>query len=726
VKKIPACAGKAQLARVFFDANSGVVKQKIQEFIDIMLAQQKNNLFLWAPFCFAIGIAIYFALTFEPSLMVSGVALSACLALLALLFRWRDHTPLLQLYFLLAIGVSIIAGEFCVAQWRANMVYTPMLVKKMSPVGVIGTIESIEPLGGKDGSRLILTDVEIERLEPNDTPRKIRLKVRQDESLNVGQRISVLAGLNPASSPVAPDAFDFQRMSYFKGIGSVGFAYSQPEIIEDNAVHGSWLSAIRSNIINNIGKTAQAPQKSIIIALMTGQRGAISDANWDALRQSGLAHLLAISGLHVGMVAGVLFFFSRLFMACFAPLALQYPIKKYAAGIALIGALFYTLIVGATIPTQRALMMTGLVMIAIMFDRSPFSLRLVALAAMVVLFFSPESLTSVSFQMSFAAVVALIYFYDLIRPYWRAVHRQAGMFRKAALYFVGVSLTTVVAGTATGLFSLYHFQNYAVYGVLANLFAVPLMGFLIMPLIVLSYVLMPLELSAISLSMIEWGVGWVLATAHWVAGLDGAVWHVASFPHWIFIVMVCCAWFWMVWKGRLKLIVIPIFLLMVGLIFVYKQPDILISSKVDLVSLRDDNGSLWLSTKRKERYTADQWMRLNGQADQEKRKWPKEGSVDGFPLACDFYGCRGEVKGQKLSVSFTQKAWQEDCGWADIVISKTPVPYKACQAKHVIDFFDVWRKGSHAIWLRPDKVTIKTVEGQRGKRPWTQISANKK
>ena len=244
------------------DRYSGVVKQQIQELIDIMLAEQRNNLFLWAPFCFAVGIAIYFALSFEPAFMLSGVALSACLALLVLLFKWRDHAPLLRLSFLCAIGVSIIAAGFCVAQLRANIVYTPMLVKKMSPVGVVGIIKSIEPLGGKDGSRLILRDVEIERLKPNGTPRKIRLKVRQNAGLRAGQRISVLAGLNPASPPVAPDAFDFQRMSYFKGIGAVGFAYSKPEIIEGNASRSSWLTSIRSNIINKIEKTSQNLQKN--------------------------------------------------------------------------------------------------------------------------------------------------------------------------------------------------------------------------------------------------------------------------------------------------------------------------------------------------------------------------------------------------------------------------------------------------------------------------------
>ncbi len=704
--------------------------QKTQEIIGEVLSEQKNNLFLWAPFCFTVGIAVYFGLKVEPSFWVGGrLTLTFFVTVLGLIRR-QDDNALKKLGFLLSIGGLLMAAGFSIAQIRTNLVHTPMLVKKMSPVGLTGTIESIEPLSEKDGSRVILKHLNIERLKQGETPRKIRLKIRKDDGLKTGQHIRVLAGLNPAGSPVAPNAFDFQRMAYFDGIGAVGFSYNQPEILEQDHNQrrnkASWLSTIRSNIAERITTRTESPQQAIIIALMTGQRGAIDNQDWDALRQSGLAHLLAISGLHVGMVAGVLFFFSRLFMAFFPALALHHPIKKYAAIIALIGALFYTLVVGATIPTQRALMMTGLVMIAIIFDRSPFSLRLVALAAMVVLFFSPESLTSVSFQMSFAAVVSLIYFYNLIRPYWSAARRQAGFLRKFLLYFAGISLTTIIAGTATGLFSLYHFQNYAAYGLLSNIVAVPLMGAAIMPLIVLSYVLMPLGLEAFPLSFVEWGVGWVLATAHWTANLEGAVWHIPAWPQWIFILMVCCAWFWIVWKGRLKLIILPVFIILVGLTSIYKQANILISSKVDLIAIDNKSGSLWLSTGRKDRYTADQWMRLNGQAGQKKLTWPKEGTVDGFPLTCGQYGCRGDIEGHKISIAFNNKAWKEDCNWADIVISKEPVPYKACKAKTVIDFFDVWREGNHAIWLAPNKVKVKTVEEQRGLRPWTQTAANRK
>ena len=704
--------------------------QKIQELIaDICvreLRQQKSQLFLWAPVCFIVGIGSYFALKTEPSVLLGGSLSLFSLGAGVCLWRYRDFSAGYKFSFIFSVGVFLTCLGFTAAQVRSHLVYTPMLLKKMSPVGVIGTIETIEPLSANEGSRVVLTDLEIERLTSQETPHKVRLKIRKSENLHAGQRIDVLAGLNPASGPVAPGAFDFQRAAYFKGIGAVGFAYIEPRILKEAEGEGFQLTSIRYHIANNVVQHAEDPQQSVLIALMTGQRAAIRDQDWDALRASGLAHLLAISGLHVGMVAGVLFFFSRLLLAFSSRLALSYPIKKWAAAIALIGAFFYTMIVGATIPTQRALMMTGLVMMAIIFDRSPFSLRLVVLAAFVVLLLSPESLTSVSFQMSFAAVTALICFYEFIRPVWMAWHRQAGIVRRFLLYFAGVSLTTVIAGAATGLFALYHFQNYAAYGVLANMVAVPLMAFIVMPLVVLSYVLMPLGMSGFPLDIAQWGVSWILATAHWVSGLEGAVWHVPNWPQWIFVLMVFSLWAWMIWQGRLRHIMIPVFFVLVVITLFHRQPHILISSKVDLISVRDEQDDLWFSTGRKERYAAENWLRRNGQSKSDKKIWPREGGEQHFPLHCDVYGCRGEVERQKISVAFSNKAWREDCNWADLMISQKPIPYKACQAKHVIDFFDVWRNGPHAIWLSADNMKIETVEGVRGKRLWTQTAANKK
>lgn len=696
--------------------------QKIQELIVNQAAAQKDRLFLWVPFCLALGIGIYFGLKNEPPILLGASFFCLSIGAVFLMWRTQETTLLHKSMFLMAFAFSIVALGLTVAQIKTHISYTPMIVKKMTPVGLVGTIKSIEPM--EEGSRAVLNDLEIERLTPEQTPRKIRLRIRKDDGLAAGQRVQLLAGLNPPSPPVAPGAFDFQQMAYFQGIGAVGFSYNAPEILETGKT--PVLESLRRKISDTIQVHTTGPQQPVLVALMTGQRKAIRDEDWEALRESGLAHMLAISGLHVGMVAGVLFFFCRLLLALSSRLALHYPIKKWAAIVALVGACFYTLIVGATIPTQRALMMTGLVMIAILFDRSPFSLRLVALAACIVLLISPESLMSVSFQMSFAAVTALICFFDWLRPVWKRFYSRAGIMRRALLYFTGVSLTTLIAGTATGLFALYHFQQYALYSLLANIVAVPILAFIVMPMMVLSYVLMPLGLDSLSLSAAEWGIGWILATAHYVSGMEGAVWRVSTWPVWIFVSMVIVMWFWIVWQGKLKHIALPVFVVLTLLAFLYRQPDIQVGEKIDLVALKDKQNKIWLSTGQKSRYTAENWQRRNGQEKEKKKKsiWPREGEKEGFPLACGTYGCRGNVNGQKVAIAFSVKASQEDCNWADILIADRPVD-KNCRAENVIDYFDVWRHGPHAIWLSPQEIKIRTVEEVRGNRLWTQTAAKR-
>jgi len=426
------------------------------------------------------------------------------------------------------------------------------------------------------------------------------------------------------------------------------------------------------------------------------------------------------------MVAGVLFFFSRLFMACIPRLALYYPIKKWAAIIALLGAMFYTVLVGATVPTQRALIMTALVMVAIILDRSAISLRLVGLAALLVLFFSPQSLLSVSFQMSFAAVLSLIYFYSIIRPWWSQQYRQVGIIRKLSLYFVGVSLTTIIAGFATGIFALYHFQNFAAYGVLSNLVAVPIMGVLVMPFIVLNYFLIPLGLDFLIMPVIEWGVSWILASAHWVANLEGAVWHMASFPSWVFYGILLGLWFALIVEGRVRYIGLIMSLLFILLIPFQKNADVMIAPSFDLIAVRDDLNRLWFSTLQKERFVSDNWQRLNGGADDKKLRWFKEGEHDLFPLQCDVNGCRGNINQQKISFAFKPEAWREDCHWADIVISNKSIDKGQCDAPVMIDYFDVWRHGGHSIWLSKAGVRIQAVEMKRGNRLWTQTAYKNK
>ena len=669
----------------------------------------------------SVGIGLYFSVKTEPSLVVSVVP--AVIAVFMSFVFWKKFLSdafYARFMFLCLLILAFISVGFAAAKIRTDSIYAPMILKEIKFATIEGRIKSIEPL--EKGSRVVLSDLVIEELAADKTPHSIRLKVLKDEGLKTGQRVKTLAGLNPPSKPVAPNAFDFQRWSYYRQLGADGFAYNAPEVLEDKK--GSILSSIRQSITEEIIEHTSAPEQSIILALMTGQRKAIVEDDWDAMRESGLAHMLAISGLHVGMVAGVLFFFSRLIMASFSGFALRYPIKKYAAIFALTGAFFYMLIVGATIPTQRAVIMVGLAMIAICLDRSPLSLRLVALAAIIILLYRPESLVSISFQMSFAAVTALVAFFEYARPFMRSMYSRAGLVRKIFFYFLGLSFTTIIAGAITGLFGLYHFQQYAMYGLIANLFAVPILSFLVMPLLVLAYFLMPFGLSGFVLKVAEYGTSWVLATAHWVAGLDGAVFKIASYPTWVFIGLVICFWIMAVWKGREKVFILPVIAVLIMLIGATRQPDIQISGSSDLIAVKSE-GKLWHSNFVKERFVAENWLRLHGMERADREKFPKEGSVDGFLLSCDQFGCRGEMEGRKVAVSFSDKAWREDCEWADVIISQRPVKDYECKSPQVIDYFDLWREGAHSIWFMNDRIVIKNVEEERGVRPWTQTKVRK-
>ncbi|MGB0720684.1 MAG: ComEC/Rec2 family competence protein, partial [Bdellovibrionales bacterium] len=404
-----------------------------------------------------------------------------------------------------------------------------MLEKPVKFADIEGRIAGIEPLD--KGVRLLLTDVVIEGFTPAATPTMTRVKSRSGDGLAVGQRIRALASLNPPSPPVLPGGFDFQRHMYFQGIGALGFLYKKPEVITpaSRASMHSMVERLRGFIGRRIVQGEAQPAAGLALALIIGQRKSIDESDLDAIRASGLAHMLAISGLHIGLFSGALFFAARLVMAAFPAFALRRPIKKYAAVIALLGAFFYMLIAGATIPSQRAMMTAAIIFGAVLCDRSPFSLRVVACAAFAILLMFPESLMSASFQMSFAAVTALVAFYDWIRPQWSRLHRKAGMLRRAGLYCIGVSMTSVIASAATAPFALYHFGQIAVYGLLANFICVPVLGFVIMPAAIVALALMPFGLEGIAFAVMAPALDFMLWTARFVAALDGAVWRLPQF-----------------------------------------------------------------------------------------------------------------------------------------------------------------------------------------------------
>ena len=680
------------------------------------IAAQKSRLFLWIPVAFGAGIAVYFSCLTEPSVWAGPVPVMAMLP--AVFWLYRRHFDSLSwfLAFVAVVALFCAACGFLAAQMGTRQAGTPMLSQSIGPVDVEGTVESVEDLGGMEGSRAVLRDLVIERMAAEETPRKIRLRFKKDEGLVAGARIRTLAKIEPPSGAVAPGAYDFRRHLFFQGIGGVGFSYRVAEIVRAQDT-GFLFETLREKINANIKAHTGAVAGGIMTALITGERGAIAEEDDDAMRDSGLYHLLSISGTHVTMVAGVLFFFSRLLMAAIPWVALHWPIKKIAAVIALSGAVFYVFLAGAEVPAQRALLMTALIMVAIMLDRSPFSLRLIAFAALVVLIFAPFALVGVSFQMSFAAEAALICFFEWIRPVWMRFYSRAGFVRKSFMYLVGILMTSVIAGTVTGLFSLYHFQSFAVYGVLSNMMAVPLTGFVIMPAAIVALFLMPFGLEGVPLQVMEWGTVWMLAIAHWTGSIDGAVVHVRQWPGATFAFLVAGVLIFLLWEGwRGKAVAIG--LIVAGLVVatVTRPPDILISETGKLMAVRGGDGRLYLSSGRKEKFVAENWMRLDGRAGEKPLTFRSANS----PMLCDDDGCRGEIEWKKVAIVRTPKAMREDCAWADIFISEGPVAKAACETQGpVLGLYDYLEGGAMTVYLEDMRIVRTRKDGEV--RPWTKM-----
>ncbi len=681
-----------------------------------LFAVQKERLFLWAPVCVAAGIAVYFGQKAEPSLWPPAGTLLATGAGLWLLRGRRFSSPWLWgLWLALAAFAFGLAG-YSGAILRTQMIASPVLASETGPLRIEGTVRNIDIMEDGRGMRLLLSGLVLEGFAPESTPRTIRVTFRQDSrALRAGDRVAFLGNLNPPRPPVAPGAFDFQRFAFFRQIGAFGFSYTAPEIIDGRGGGAAArLEHLRDYIGDRVRAHMPAREAGIGTALMTGERAAISEADWQDLRASGLAHIISISGLHIGMVAGIVFFTVRLLMACFPAFALRHPIKKYAAATALAVIVLYMFLIGLNVPTVRSVIMTGLVLVAIMLDRIPVSLRLVALAALAVLLAVPDALLGASFQMSFAAVIGLVAFYEGTRSFWSRLYERANWWRRGLMYLGGVCLTTVIASFATAPFGVYHFQQFAVYGLLANLVAVPVTAFIIMPAALLSYIVMPLGLDGPVLWVMAQGIAVMLWISAAVAALPHAVLMPAAWPLAAMILLAVAGLCLCFWRGWFRLAALLPLAAGAAVILLTPPPVILASGNAKLVALRLPGGEVLLSTRRQESFAAEVWLRMLGADPGSKPRTFREAPER---LACDEGGCRYEEGGKKVSFVFHPAARASECAWADIVVAQVLLRHDApCRAAAKIDYRALRDHGAHALY---GDGKIRRVGDERGARPWT-------
>ena len=669
-------------------------------FIGTPFESERDRWPLWLPVFLGLGCGLYFSLPSEPAPVWGWAALAGGLAFAAMaisgqipgLARWP-----------LGLAAALLLG-LGVAKLNEMRLATPVLD---GPVvtHMTARVVSLEPRG--TNIRAVLDQVRSGALEP--APRRIRVSFRGAQDIHPGDWLSFTAKLDTPPAPSEPGASDLGRSLFFRSIGAVGFAYGRahPVLAGEPLGFGARIAglveALRLRMTGRIQNALPGSTGGIASALITGERGGIAEEDEAALRDAGLAHVLAIAGLHMALVGGGVFWLLRAGLAAIPALALRYPIKKWAAAGALAASCFYLVISGASPSAMRAFVMLAMVMIAILLDRPALSMRSLALAAAILLLARPQDIVEPGFQMSFAAVAALIAVAEWEQGRERIKPRGA-LYR----WLHGIVMTSLIGSLATLPFALFHFGRATHYAVLGNLIAMPVMGLWVMPAAALSVAAMPFGLERVPLYLLGQGITVMVAMGKWVAGLPGAVTLAPAMPMAALLLMTAGGLWLVIWRKVWRWWGLLPVLAGVVAAWAARPPDMLVAPDARTVAIRAADGVLHFVRKPADKYIARDWLRRDGDARD------IEDAVGVPGMKCDGVGC--VLKGRGLvAVSFKPESLAEDCNRVAVLISAAQAPN--CKGPAVV----IDQKAADGEGWRitlSSSPAAESVRRYRGERPW--------
>ena len=689
---------------------------RVLERVGAEIAAQSERARLWAPVALGAGCGLYFAFDREPSLWpLLGLAI-------AMAGSWwiARRRGLGRRWTLPLLMLACLASGLAVAKLRTEAVAGPIAPSLAEPTLVEGWVLDVDSPGER-GARVVIAPVRIRGLAPDQTPVRLRATVR-GEPPPPGSPILLFAILNPPPAPASPGAYDFGRNAFFQGMGGVAFSLGEtrPARLEPPPWRlrlAMRVNAARYALAQRIVARLGERTGGVAAAMTTGHETWISRADLDAMRDSGLAHILSISGLHMAIVGGFVFFLVRLGVAAWPWLALRVSGKKVAAVAGLIAVGTYLVVSGAPPPAERAAITAAIAFLAILLDRQAISMHALAVAAFVVLLLQPEAIVTPGFQMSFAATAALVALAEswplrtreLSAPWIiLAVQRTGG-------WIVAASAASFVAGLATGPFAVQHFNRMAVFGLPANLATAPISSFLMMPALALGAALEPLGLGAPFLAMAGWGVDLMLAIGTWTAEQKGAVRTIASAPDFVLAISFIGVLFVCLWRGHLRWFGLP--LAMAVLIWPRAPaPDIWIGDGGTNAAYRIERQAVVIRPGVRD-FAVDLWSRRRGLAP---RPRPAEG------WTCTRFACAPPAEG-RLALWWGRRAPEAAaleglCRSAEVVSLRARVAAlpPACAERLVLDGLDFERGGSVELWRIGDGWRAAWAADVRGDRPWSR------
>ncbi len=656
---------------------------------------------LWLPVALGAGTAFYFGCPVEPSLPAGWAVAGLFVATAWMAFRSNGLWTRAALALLAALALGFSSAKLHEARLAAPILTRPVVTH------LTGRVVALD--WGQNGLRAVLDQVRSGRLA--DPPARIRVLVRKGaESLRIGQGLGLTAQLMPPPGPAAPGDNDFGRSAFFAQIGATGFVYGAPEIVPLAQPPGVWdriaagVEDMRVRMTMRIRAQLPGSRGAIASAIITGERGGIDAEDEAALRDAGLAHVLAIAGLHMALVGAGLFWLVRALLAAVPSLALAYPIKKWAAVAALAGASFYVVISGASSSATRAFVMLAMMLLAILLDRPALSMRSLGLAAAILLLARPVAITEPGFQMSFAAVASLIAAAEWEQTRARLVPR-GWLYR----HLRGIAMTSLVASFATLPFAIFYFGRATHYSVLGNLLAMPVMGLVVMPSAAISIAAMPFGLEHAPLQAMGWSIDVMLALGRFVSGLPGAVTVTRAFPVSVLVLISLGGLWFAIWRRRWRWLGIAAMLTGVTLAVAAPQPDLMVAPDARTIALRGPDGLLHFPRPPKDRYAAARWLLRDGDG----RDWRKAVGMTG--TQCDGLGCVITQNGLMIAAALRPDALSDDCAKADIVVSVAPVV--SCEGPRLtLGAKQIAAAGGYAVTFSP--LHVSSVNRWRGARPW--------
>lgn len=682
------------------------------EYLGVAFAMQAGRMVVWAPVFLAIGIWTYFNLPNEPSwIAATGVFLAS-----TVLFGLGRRFPAATIVALIFLG-------FAIGKIRQEIVVTPVLRAAVASSDISGFIADADNRGGK--RRVLVIELDsASNIPEGEMPRRVRISTFNAPTALIGDYVHFTARLTPLPTPVMPGGFDYGRDLYFQSIGAMGRDLSPP-VFEDRPVPWNLLERrlfhkLRSVMGARIIAAIPGPIGAFANSIITGERAAIPPEMNTSLQISGLAHIISISGLHMSLVAGGVFWVMRAFLALFPFLALNYPIKKWSAVAALIVGLIYMLLADSGSATERSYIMIAVMFFAILVDRPAVSMRNLALSALIILVVTPEEAMGASFQMSFLAVMGLVAFFE----YWN--NRPVDMKRQEASravrfathglkLFGGSVLTTIVAGGLSSIAAVYHFGRVSPYGTVANALALPISDLMVMPAAMLGVLLMPFGLDYWPFKLVEAG----LRATMWISDTIAA-WPFANsmMPHPSLFgvsIMVAGAFIVCLLVGRLRWAGAVLILAGLYLGQAAERPKLLIEDRGSNVAIMDNEGNYVLADPRKGKFAAVKWLQANGQVERVDEAAARPG------WTCQDNMCFSDLAPMSVGYIHEQPDADWECPPVDIVVADFPLRHACSEAKLRIDRFDVWKHGAHAVYFEGGRYRIETSRGSQGDRPWVFV-----